>query len=250
MQKLIQIANMYGSKAKTTDGALKFLEKNKANLFKKIIRDYPNLYKTSNSSWAGGNHKTTVIIADKPLCNGGSERVWSSNGKWSGNDSYATLRVTRRALIALDGELLIGGLITLDAEKVGNREYKAVWAEQARGFDLKSVEGWIIKGHHIRGGTLEAARKKVEKIRSQQVEKALLIRERKNNKKAELKNLKNVWVCVDDSIKSGNCIPGTESMASIIRSKLGNVEAVRADILLSIRDDYYTRKAVNQAKSR
>lgn len=245
---IINLASSHGSTAKTAAGALKFLEKNSINLFADLKENYP--YKKSNSHWAGGDHSTKVKFSDTPSCSGGSDKVWSKNGKWSGLDSYAILSITRRAYVALDGNLMIGGLITLDAEKVGNREYKAVWAEQSRGFDLKAVEGWIIKGYHVTGGTIEAARKKVAKARILGVEQALITREKKNNKRAEFKPLKTVWVSIEDSLKAGNCLPGTEAAARVVREKLGNISAVRADVLLSIRDDYHTRKAVQAAQNR
>lgn len=213
----------------------------------KIKFDYP--YKKSTSNWAGGEHATTIRLCASPFAAGYSERVWSSNGKWSGNNSSATLFITRRCAKEFSGQVLIGGLVTLDAEKVGNREYKAAWAEQSRGFDLKTVYGWIIRGYHVKAKTLQAARKKAAKARQLQLNSALKLRAQKSKTRYESEQYKSTWVTVDDSLKSGNCSTGTQQFLKRIKREIGNVCAIRGDILLKMQDDYYTRRAVITAQT-
>ena len=65
--------------------------------------------------------------------------------------------------------------------------------------------------------------------------------------------LTRVWVGVQDSLDSGNCAPMTSQFARRAAELLGatgEVGAVRADWLLSVRDDAYTRRAVNAAALR
>ena len=76
---------------------------------------------------------------------------------------------------------------------------------------------------------------------------------REKQKEIELKNkkLSIVWVTVEDSLAAGNCIPVTKKMELLVQRKLkGKVAAVRADVLLSIRDDNYTYRAIRKAAER
>jgi hypothetical protein len=46
-------------------------------------------YRRSQSSWAGGKHYARVYLRKEGLSiHGEKERVWSRNGKWSGNNSH------------------------------------------------------------------------------------------------------------------------------------------------------------------
>jgi len=107
------------------------------------------LYRVSRSSWAGGDHTTRVTVG-APSCSGGSSRAWSSNGKWSGCDSSHafTVPATWPETVAAHDLEVVDGMLTLDAEPVqghGPELYRAVWAEQARGFDLNAVRGYIAR---------------------------------------------------------------------------------------------------------
>jgi hypothetical protein len=65
-------------------------------------------------------------------------------------------------------------------------------------------------------------------------------------------NLKKVFVTKQDSIKSGNCPAGTENFyKNLDLVKKGfRIRAIRADVLLNIRNDAYTQRAVNEAAKR
>lgn len=68
--------------------------------------------------------------------------------------------------------------------------------------------------------------------------------------KIEREQLASVWVGIDHSISAGNCRAGTEYMAAVMRRKLravGDIGAVRADVLLLARDDRFTRRAIAAA---
>lgn len=62
-------------------------------------------------------------------------------------------------------------------------------------------------------------------------------------------NPENIWVQVEDSYNAGNCRPATDSFAKEYLDKIGAGGDVctRADLLLSIRNDAYTKRAVVQA---
>jgi len=113
-----------------------------------------------------------------------------------------------------------------------------------RGFDLKPVEGWLIRGEHIKAPTLEAARKKSAKSRKMAL--AATLAKRQMNR-----SLKNIWVGLDDSFSAGNCKPSTMAFYDKLKSIFGaEVGGLRADELLKIRDDIYTRRAVGAASKR
>lgn len=209
---------------------------------KEIEENWP--YRQSQSSWAGGDHYFRLYVGDAPGASGWSKRAWSRNGKWSGSDSHARITVTARCLREMQGRILIGDLVTADCEKVAPREYRATWVEQSKGFALKLVEGWVIRGQHIRAATLSAARKKARLERNAQASRLWSDRRRV----ATLdQDLSRILVTRADSLAAGNCEAGTDAF---IRSKLeflGDAPAVRAAHLLIVQDSVYTRRAIAAA---
>lgn len=227
------------------------LEK-RTQAFREIIGGTYLVYRKSNSSWAGGEHFENVhaVRHGQGECSGSSERVWSANGKWSGNDSTVTFRIEETVP---DHMVVVGGLVTLAAECVGVREYRATWAEQSRGFDLKAVDGFIIRGHHVRGNDLNKARVSAATARRATLATRIADRQKRSTQRAHDRelNLNTVWVTMADSLAVGNCVPATTAQAQRIKELLGgNVGAVRADVLLKIRDDYYVRRAIARAIQR
>lgn len=204
-------------------------------------------YRVAQSRWAGGDHSTSISFADSPeVCaaSGSSERAWSANGKWSGKNSQHEFKISRRLPLQL---AVVGGLVSLDAVEIAPREYQAVWAEQARGFDLKIVRGFIIRGYHVGTDNLARARKLAAAARAKTLATRVAERTRRNANRA----LNAVWVTIEDSRRAGNCAPATESVAAKIRRDLGgDVYAVRGDCLLSVRDDVYARRAIAAAQQR
>lgn len=65
---------------------------------------------------------------------------------------------------------------------------------------------------------------------------------------------KEVFVGIDDSVKGGNCAPGTASFAEQLCKSLGldpaGTGGVLSSVLLAFRDDVYTRRAVYAAMMR
>lgn len=59
------------------------------------------------------------------------------------------------------------------------------------------------------------------------------------------------WVMIEDSIGAGNCPAGSRSFAATLESHVGGtVGAARASLILSLRNDSYTRRAVRVAAQR
>lgn len=202
-------------------------------------------YRRARSTWAGGEHFIYISVSDEACAGGHTERVWSANGKWSGNDSYCTLHFTRRCINELGDCVVVGTLVTLDCERVNHRTYRATWAEQSRGVDLKMVDGWLVRGYHSTARTLQGALKKAQKARSQ-VASALAMRRATANGPG----LNSLDVTSKDSINAGNCAAGTRNF--IERHGLGALtrQAIRADALLALEDNSFTRAAIAFAARR
>lgn len=215
------------------------------SVLKELRSDWP--YRRASSRWAGGDHYIELQIGDAPQASGWSQRVWSSNGKWSGNDSNASLTITARCLRALEGRVLLGGLLTVDCEPVAPREYRAVWVEQGPGFGLKLVHGWIIRRQHVRATTLERARKKAKGEREAQARHLWEQRQRV----VELgDDLATIEVTRADSLAAGNCKAGTDNFVRSRLDFLRGAPSIRADHLLAIENSVYTRRAIAAARRR
>lgn len=64
-----------------------------------------------------------------------------------------------------------------------------------------------------------------------------------------------VFVAIDDSLAAGNCRPGSDAFAEVVRKHLGvesadAIGAVRSDVLLQLRDDQFVRRAIYSAAVR
>lgn len=197
-------------------------------------------YRKASSSWAGGNNRFCVEIG-KPFASGSSYREWSSNGKWSGNSASFRVGISRKAIHYFP-EIWVGGLLVLDAEKIGTREFKLTWVEQGRGFELKTVNGFLIRGHHVETKSVDSARRIAAKRRSEAAKKLLM-----NRFKFDDKVLSKIWVGRSDSLTGGNCPAGTDAFIS----KTGqNIGGMRADALLELQDSVFTRRAIISAYAR
>jgi len=208
-----------------------------------LVNAWP--YSRSTSSWAGGNHSVYVTIGQTPHAECSSDSAWSRNGKWRGTNSSAHLFITPACYETFGSNLTIGGLVTLDCEPVGVREYRATWAAQGKGFALKVVQGWLIRDYHVEGGTLEAARRKSEKARRER----LATRQVAKLQLADV-DLSQVMVTRADSVRAGNCPSGTSSFINRHADVLGGRTSIPADELLKLVDDSYTRAAVLRAIAR
>lgn len=203
-----------------------------------LLNSWP--YRRSASHWAGGDHTVTVNIGAIPAQSSGSNRVWSDNGKWAGNNSFAVMTVTPTTLILFPTLTTPDGLALIDAEKIAPREYRLTWLEQSKGFELKPVSGWLIRGFHVEAKSLEAARKKSATSRKQAIAAHLAARQEK-------RDLSTTFVGLDDSFAAGNCRPATLAFYEQVNARFGEIGGLRADVLLEMRNDIYARRAISAA---
>jgi hypothetical protein len=220
-----------------------------------LTDDWP--FRKAESKWAGGEHEVIVRFMGNEYqdqedrlcgnCSGKSIRVWSSNGKWSGSNSSASLAVTRRVVKAFPSLRTADGSILLDAIPVGPREYRVRWVKQSLGFDLAAVDGWLIRGYHCQASTIEQARRKATDARRKALAATI---QRRDRSRRTRRDWSGVFISVDDSYQAGNCKPMTDQFASQVYRTIGATGpcAVRADVVLSLRDDGFVRRALAVAQ--
>lgn len=190
-------------------------------------------YRRSQSTWAGGDTTFQVQISKDISASGSGDKVWSSNGKWSGLDAYYNFSVLRSWLRKVFKENLanVDGLFTLDADKVDENShytvYRASWVEQSRGFGVKIEQGYIVRlanGETAHGKTIRSALNALAKRKNFDQMKVM--------KQTIIPELyPNVRVTFRDSTDSGNCRPGTESWK---QSHFPNKKSVTVGELLSV----------------
>ena len=123
-------------------------------------------YRRSESGWVGGEHRTTVSVGAYVSASGTSEKVWHAKKAWSGTNSSHTFTVKRDWLSRVEraGLATLDGLLTLDAERVDDGLWKAVWVEQSTGFSLRAERGYIAlnRAGHLQHAPSEAAARRLQ----------------------------------------------------------------------------------------
>lgn len=270
---LLTIAHAAGSTATTPAGAIKYLRAHglprpvptsilspaaarRERIQKYMARNVSWGYRQSGSAWAGGDHTIKWYIGDTPDATCGTETAWSRNGKWSGTNSHAMVKITQRAITLLGvTRLYIGGLLTLDAERISQRVYRAAWIEQSRGVSVRVARGYIVRGYHVETDDLDNALRTAGRARRKSLVQAISARATKRCTRAEEAKLTTVWISADDSARAGNCPAGTRAAESRLANFLhasGNIGAVRADVALKTLPDQavYIRRAITAAQHR
>jgi len=144
--------------------------------------------RVSESSWAGSDYYDVKIARrfggvwkfsqwDKESAISSltvsSWKDYSSNGKWSGNSTRHTLR-----LLPTDTFAVIGGLFTITRKADNGRPCECTWYEQARGFEIREMHGFLVDGYHI---------EKSEKIET--LEQAIAEVQRRAARAAKMENI-------------------------------------------------------------
>jgi hypothetical protein len=200
-----------------------------------------DLFKMATSSWAGGTTYDSVTISTTPRASGRTDRVWSSNKKWSGNDLHRHVAVMPawRRQVQARGIAVLDGMLTTHAELVrdidGVEVYRASWVRQGRGYDLMAESGHIAyhrasgTTYHLKGSDpAKAAAGLKRKLKAQAIpagvrdaarsERAQKRQERQAAKLArlverlarwDLAGVEDVEVRRSDSLRAGNCVSGT-----------------------------------------
>lgn len=189
-------------------------------------------YRQSESSWAGGDHEVRVrVIAPgelfRPDAGGWADKVWSSNGKWSGSDSThsITVRSDWESEVFNRGLAVVDGLFTLDATPVAPPPsvagdvvelYDATWAVQSRGVAVRSERGLIAvsdEGWRFHATSPRALRRAYNSRARQEADAEVARLSRSADAEAFLARLEpgecHLEVTPADSDAAGNCSTGS-----------------------------------------
>ena len=132
----------------------------------------------------------------------------------------------------------VANLITIYNGKYNRDGMKCFWLKQSVGNNVDLVEGFLVRNYHVKKtnniNNLDKAIEYVQKIRNEQVARIKTERLYKGMSECEKQSyLKNIWITPQDSIKAGNCYPGTEQFIRQYQNHFnyGEIGAVRADEL-------------------
>lgn len=199
---------------------------------------FRNHYRLANSGWVGGENRITVEVGEEPKAIATSSKVWHRKHAWSGTNLEVQLtinRTWRRSVRARDLAVL-DGLLTTHAGRVvrhGDIEaYPATWIRQGRGLTIRPESGWIAyhrpsgTAFHLAGGdaakAVTALRRKMRsqaipqrerddrRRRRQEARQARLGRLMEKLARFDLADVGDVVVTRRDSLRAGNCEPGTD----------------------------------------
>lgn len=147
---------------------------------------------------------------------------------------------------------VIGGLITIVGELVGNGLRRCEWIMSGSGYNnIQRVSGYLAGDYHFHAASLKEAKEK-SKIHYKEIREAKA-KERQFAYALKRKDTRT-WVIYEDSRNGGNCESGTKAFAAGIDFSLSNSGAIRADFLLKKATEKnvvnYAMKAINSAKLR
>jgi hypothetical protein len=109
------------------------------NKVEKIISKQ-TIYKRSECRWVDPENEISIYFtANKANIQQTSWPIWSSNGKWKGNDTLLSVELPYRWYnkIYIKGFAIVDGWLVLDIiEKIDENNYKVIAGKQGRGFGV------------------------------------------------------------------------------------------------------------------
>jgi hypothetical protein len=214
------------------------MSKEKLKVHEEVSDLFRENYRLATSGWVGGENQITVSIGDEPEAFARSRKVWHRKHAWSGTNLEVgiTISPSWRRSVRVRGLAVVDGLLTTHAGPVfksGECEsYAASWVRQGRGLSVRAESGWIAL-HRPSGttyhapdgdadGAVAALRRKMRSQAIPQEEKDERRRRIQEARRARLERLAgqltrhdldevgHVVVTRQDSLKAGNCLPGTD----------------------------------------
>ena len=204
-----------------------------------VVTDlYRKNYRLASGSWVGGENRIEVKLDPTPAADAVSREVWHRKHAWKGTnlDVRLTVSPTWRRSVVDRGLAVLDGLLTTHARKLRQdgdvTAYAASWVRQGRGLSIRSESGVIAFDrqsgtafHHADGdaaGAINGLRRKLRNQAIPQGEKDEGRRRRQEAQRARLERLGgklarhdladvgHVIVTREDSLRAGNCVPGTD----------------------------------------
>lgn len=176
-------------------------------------------------------------------------------GRYSSRCSYQKIEYRTEVTIKRGYSLhRIGGVLTfVRGQKVKREGMACEWFEQGRAFtDTRMEKGYIVKGEHIEANSLREAREISARHRREAAATLLGQRAAMRAKESELEK---VTVTFDDSIKAGNCLPGTNEFKRKVETLTGKeVETLTGKEVMQYGKKFhvelYAKRAVAAAMKR
>lgn len=150
---------------------------------------------------------------------------------------------------------VIGGLITfVKGDKIDRRGMACEWIEQGKAIaDIRTVKGYLVRGEHIEAKSLKEAQEVSAERRT-----LLLAQAVAEHKKLRIRNQQKadgtLMITFEDSLKSGNCRPGTASFKHKYEEAIGHeATSISIDDLRKYGKqfgvEYYAERAIRYALS-
>jgi len=116
---------------------------------------------------------------------------------------------------------IIGGVITFVRNtKIDRHGIACEWIEQGKAInDVRTVKGFLVRGEHIEAKSLKEAQAINAEHRAKQL--TTLLAARKRGKKMLIRE-SSLVITFEDSLKSGNCRPGTQSFKDRYEEAVGH----------------------------
>jgi len=214
------------------------MSKKKQSVEEEVSVLFRDNYRLATSGWVGGENRITVSIGDEPFAFARSHKVWQRTHAWSGTDLEVGFTISRswRRSIRVRGLSILDGLLTTHVGPVSRageiEAYPATWVRQGRGLSVRAESVWIAlhrpsgTTYHVPGGdaarAVAALRRKMRSQaipqeekdersrRSQEARQARLERLVGKLTRHDLSDVTDVVVTRADSLRAGNCEPGTD----------------------------------------
>lgn len=115
---------------------------------------------------------------------------------------------------------IVGGLITFVRGAIKRQGVACEWIEQGKAIaDIKTVNGFLVRGEHIVAKSLKEAQRISAEKRSKQA--LSLMNDRSKNKLSYQKLIGHMFT-FEESLASGNCRPGTQNFKNRYEAAIGH----------------------------
>lgn len=214
------------------------MAKQKQSVEEEVRNLFQTNYRLTRSGWVGGESRIEVTNGDEPGASATTTKVWHKKHAWSGTNLDVRITIARawRRSVRARGLAVLDGLLTTHAGPVTRRgdveAYPAKWVRQGRGLSVRPESGWIARhrpsgtSYHQAGGDAARAvaglrrKMRVQSIpqeerdarrrRHQETRQAKLERLVGQLARQDLSDVADVVVTRHDSLRAGNCEPGTD----------------------------------------
>jgi len=209
-----------------------------------------------DSGYSMGEYKR-IIVGKTFVSYYNNTSEYAKSSKYKAKHGYTNAHLTFKDARQLQ---IIGGLITIVGELVGNGLRKAEWFEKGVKYSEtpSRITGYIAGDYHFTAPNIKAAKQKAKEYYDNKRQQVLKLKADEKKKKliaaALQRKDKVTWVSLEDSIKAGNCMAGTKNFCNIARFDTETYGAMRADAILKLAEKNnvipFANKAINQAKLR